>query len=193
MRDGTIKEGDSEYEITLAKIKGETAWQENAGVKVQITMGTAAAKTLLSSVKKIGENTNKKVAGMEPKIEALHANMHRRQIEQLEVEEKKLEVVQAKTKAKAEENEAFAKQIEASNRTPLEQKELQLKILAKNIKQHKAERALEKAREKAKRATTAPRPPAQISDEDLRKEIENGHRKQPHARSTIHGPMRQRL
>ena len=48
VRDGTIKEGDPEYEIILAKIKGYTAWQASAGVKVRTTTNTAAVRTLLS-------------------------------------------------------------------------------------------------------------------------------------------------
>ena len=74
VRDGTIKEGDREYEITLAKIKGYRAWQESAGVKVRTTAGTAAVRTLLS-IKKTGEDTNNRIANMEPKIEDLHADM----------------------------------------------------------------------------------------------------------------------
>ena len=140
-----MKEGGPEYEITLAKIKGYTAWQESAGVKVRTTTNTAAVRTLLS-IKKIGEDTNKRVAGMEPKIEALHADMQQRHTDQLKVEEKKLEVAQAKAKAKADGNEAFAKRIEAGNGTPLEEKQLKLKILAEEIRQQKAELELEKAR-----------------------------------------------
>ena len=71
---------------------------------------------------------------------------------QRQLEEKKLEVVQAKAKAKAEEREAFEKKVEAGTCTTLEQKELQLKILAEDIRQHKAELALEKARQRAERA-----------------------------------------
>ena len=93
-----------------------------------------------------------------------------------QLEEKKLEVAQTKAKAKAEENEAFARRIEAGNGTPLEEKQLKLKIMAEDIRQHKAELALEKAREKAERKATAPRPPAQVSDKDLRREIGKGHR-----------------
>ena len=134
VRDGTIKEGDPEYEIILAKIKGYTAWQASAGVKVRTTTNTAAVRTLLSQ---------------------------QRHTDQLKVEEKKkLEDVQAKAKAKAEENEAFAKRIEAGNGTPLEEKQLKLKILAEEIRQQKAELELEKARKKAERAATAARPPA---------------------------------
>ena len=164
VRDGTIKEGGPEYEITLAKIKGYTAWQESAGVKVRTTTNTAAVRTLLS-IKKIGEDTNKRVAGMKPKIEALHADMQQRHTDQLKVEEKKLEVAQAKAKAKADGNEAFPKRIEAGNGTPLEEKQLKLKILAEEIRQQKAELELEKARKKAERAATAPRPPAAAEEQ----------------------------
>ena len=65
VREGTIKQGDPEYESTLAKIKDYTAWQESTGVKVRKTANTTAVRTLLS-IKKTGEDTNKRVAGMEP-------------------------------------------------------------------------------------------------------------------------------
>jgi hypothetical protein len=150
VRDGTIKQGDPDYDITLAKIKDYAAWQESAGVKVRKTANTAAVRTLLS-IKKTGEDTNKRVAGMEPKIDDLHADMQGRHAKQLEVVKKKLEVLQAKDKT----NQAFTERIEAGNSTPLEQMELQHKILGEAIRKEKAERALEKAREKAKRTASA--------------------------------------
>ena len=91
--------------------------------------------------------------------------MQHRHAEQLKVEEKKLEVAQAKAKAKADGNEAFPKRIEAGNGTPLEEKQLKLKILAEEIRQQKAELELEKARKKAERAATAPRPPAAAEEQ----------------------------
>ena len=161
VRDGTIKEGDPEYEITLTKIKGYTAWQESAGVKVRTTANTAAAKTLLS-IKKTGEDTNKRVAGMEPKIEELHADMQGRHSAQRELEEKKLEVVKAKAEAKKEEREAFEKKVEAGDGTTLEQAKFDAAKAQAKVRKIQEDLKIEKMREKAekKEALAASRPPA---------------------------------
>ena len=42
VRDGTVKQGDPDYDITLAKIKDYAAWQESTGVKVRKTANTTA-------------------------------------------------------------------------------------------------------------------------------------------------------
>ena len=118
--------------------------------------------------------------GLHERLDHLQEIAEGKACEQLKLEEKKLEIAKAKAEAKAEakaiENEAFTQRVEAGNGTQLEEKQLQLKILAEDIRQHKAELALEKARKKAERKATAPRPPAQVSDKDLRREIEKGHR-----------------
>ena len=93
--------------------------------------------------------------GLHERFDQLQKITEGKACEQLKLEEAKLEVVKAKAKAKTEENAAFAERIEAGNCTPLEQMELQHKILGEAIRKEKAERALEKAREKAKRATAS--------------------------------------
>jgi hypothetical protein len=104
--------------------------------------------------------------GLHERLDHLQEIAEGKACEQLKLKEKKLEIAKAKAEAKAEakaiENEAFTQRVEAGNGTQLEEKQLQLKILAEDIRQHKAKLALEKARGKAERsaAFASPRPPA---------------------------------
>ena len=58
--------------------------------------------------------------------------------------------------------------MEAGKGDTLEQKVLQHKILGEDIRKEKAERALDKAREKAERATTALPPGGEFFDRFIR-------------------------
>ena len=169
--DGAIKDSHPDYETTVAKINEFRLWQKSAGVKVRKTKNTAAVRTLFS-IKKTGEDTNKRVADMEPKIEDLHADMQHRHTKQLKLEEAKREVVQAKAKAKAEEREAFEKKVEAGECTPLEQIEYDIKVLQAKTRKIKDDRKIEKAREKAERAAAraAPSPLATAEEQPKRAE-----------------------
>ena len=159
--DGTIKESHPDYETTVAKINQFRLWQESAGVKARKTKNTAAVRTLFS-IKKTGEDTNNRVADMEPKIEDLHADMQRRHSAQRELEEKKLEVVQAKAKAKAEEREAFEKKMEAGDSTTLEQAKFDAARAQAKVRKIQEDLRIENLREKAekKEALAASRQPA---------------------------------
>ena len=148
--DGTIKESHPDYETTVAKIDQFRLWQESAGVKARKTKNTAAVRTLFS-IKKTGEDTNNRVADMEPKIEDLHADMQGRHSEQRKLEEKKLEVVQAKAEAKKEEREAFEKKVEAGDGTTLEQAKFDAAKAQAKVRKIQEDLRIENLREKAEK------------------------------------------
>ena len=91
LKSGTIKSGHPDFETILAKVQEYVDWQEMAGVKVRTTANTAAVRMLLS-MKKTADDTNKRVVGIEPKIEALHADMEGRHSAQLAIAQKKVEL-----------------------------------------------------------------------------------------------------
>ena len=74
-----------------------------------------------------------------------------RQLQQDEEQSAILEKKKALAEKQKERNEAFASRVEAGDCTPLEKKELRLKILQEEVRREKAEKKLEKQREKARR------------------------------------------
>ena len=105
-----------------------------------------------------GNKTRVQLQGMEEGIHERHdehqatlCEIRTHQLQQDKEQSAILEKKAALAEMQRAKNDAFASRVEAGDCTPLEEKELQLKILAEEIRRAKAEARLEKQREKARK------------------------------------------
>ena len=91
-------------------------------------------------------------------------------------------------------NEAFANRVEAGAGTPLEEKELQLKILTEDIRKTKAEEKLKKQREKARKQSekAAANPRGAAAKRQTQKITDDQSKKRPREDNEEHGDLKKK-